>query len=63
MHVEEGLVGALVQQAYLGRTFAFAARSDEAIAKATLAQVNAALRKYIRPEDFALVLAGDFKQP
>ena len=23
-------------------------------------QVNAALRKYIRPEDFALVLAGDF---
>jgi predicted Zn-dependent peptidase len=27
----------------------------------TLAQVNAALRKYIRPQEFVVALAGDFK--
>ena len=47
----------------LDRSYADTQKIDEAIAKATLAQVNAALRKYVRPEDFALVLAGDFKQP
>ncbi len=57
---DAAVAGALVQQAYLGRTFAFAAKSDEAVARATTADVNAAFRKYLQPEGLALVYAGDF---
>jgi predicted Zn-dependent peptidase len=35
---------------------------DAALDKLSLAQVNAALRAYLRPEDFLLALAGDFKR-
>jgi len=54
------VAAALVQQAYLGRTFAFADRGDAAIAAATPAEVNAAFRKYVQPDGLALVYAGDF---
>jgi zinc protease len=37
------------------------AQVDAALMRLTLAQVNAALRMYLRPEDFLLALAGDFK--
>ncbi|WP_298827573.1 pitrilysin family protein [uncultured Piscinibacter sp.] len=47
----------------LDRSYAHAAKIDAAIAKLTLSQVNAALRKYLKPDDFVVVLAGDFKQP
>jgi len=50
----------LVQQLYLGRTFAFAAKADAAIAAATPEEVSAAFRKYVPPGGFALVYAGDF---
>jgi len=46
---------------YLGRTFAISAQVDAALAALTPAQVNAALRKHLRPESFVLVFAGDFK--
>ena len=52
---------ALANNLYLGRTFAVSARVDAALGKLTLAEVNAALRKYIRPDDFIAAFAGDFK--
>ena len=55
------LAGALASNLYLGRTFARSAEVDAALAKLTLAEVNAALRKYVRPESFAAAFAGDFK--
>ena len=33
---------------------------DKAIEKLTPADVNAALRKYVKPDDFAYAFAGDF---
>ncbi len=41
------VAAALVQQLYLGRTFAFSARADDAIAAANAAGVTAAFRKYV----------------
>jgi zinc protease len=58
---DAGLASALASNLYLGRTFEISARVDAAIAQLTLEQVNAAIRKYLKPEDFALAFAGDFK--
>ncbi len=52
---------ALTNNLYLGRSFAISARVDAALAQLSVAQVNAALRKYIRPEALVTALAGDFK--
>jgi len=57
---DSSLAGALVQQAYLGRTFAVSGRSDLAIAALTTAEVNAAFRKLVSPDGFAFTYAGDF---
>ena len=57
--VAAGLAGNL----YLGRTFARSAEVDAQLAALTLAQVNDALRKYLKPENFVYGFAGDFKQP
>ncbi len=46
---------------YLERTFAVSAKVDDALSKLTVAQVNEALRKYIRPDQFVVGVAGDFK--
>ena len=46
---------------FLGITMARDAEIDAAIGKLTLPQVNAALRKYLKPGDFAAAYAGDFK--
>jgi zinc protease len=46
---------------YLGRTFAISAQVDAALAALTLAQVNEALRKYLKPDRFVSAFAGDFK--
>ena len=55
------LAAALANNLYLGRTFAVSQKVDEAIARATLAEVNAALRKYLKPELFVFAFGGDFK--
>ncbi len=61
---QDGSIAAtLASNLDLGRTYAYSQKVDEAIGRLTLEQVNAALRKYLRPDDLALVLAGDFKQP
>jgi len=46
---------------YLDRTYAVAAKVDAALEALTLAQVNQALKRYLKPEQFVLGLAGDFK--
>ncbi|WP_418315257.1 M16 family metallopeptidase [Piscinibacter sakaiensis] len=56
------LTSALANHVYLDRTFARDAEIDAALAKLTLEQVNAALRKYIRPDQFVSGFAGDFKE-
>ena len=55
-----GLTGALAQQAYLGRTFSFSGRIDDAVAALTPAEVNAALRRFVKTDGFAFAYAGDF---
>ena len=57
--VAAGLAGNL----YLGRTFARSAEVDAQLEALTLSQVNDALRRYLKPEDFVYGFAGDFKQP
>jgi zinc protease len=58
---EDGrIAGALVNQAFLGRTFSTSAGVDAAIAKLTTQDVNVALRKYLKPGEFAYAFAGDF---
>ena len=48
-------------QAYLDRTWSRPAAVDPAIEKLTPADVNAVLRKYLKPAEFAYAFAGDFK--
>jgi len=59
---QDGTVAAsLANNLYLGRSFAVSAQVDAALAKLTPEQVNAALRKYLKPESFVFIFAGDFK--
>jgi zinc protease len=57
---DANVAAALVQQLYIGRTWTFSEKADAAVAAATPASVNAAFRKYMRPDGLALVYAGDF---
>jgi zinc protease len=59
---DPSLAASLVQQEHLGRTFETSAKIDAAIGALTVADVNAALRKYVKPEAFAFVYAGTFKK-
>jgi len=55
------LARSLNNNLYLGRTFLNSQKVDDAISAATLDGVNAALRKYLRPEQFVWAFGGDFK--
>lgn len=57
------LVSAWASNLYLGRSFADAARVDQALRTVTLAEVNRVWRQYIRPDKLLLGFAGDFKKP
>ena len=57
------VVRALGNNLFLDRSFAISQQTDEAIAKLTLDQVNAAWRKYIDPQRLVSAWGGDFKQP
>jgi zinc protease len=57
---DSGLANDLTRQAYLGRTFAYAGEIDAKIASLSTAEINATLRKYVRPDAFVEVYAGDF---
>jgi zinc protease len=54
------VASALVQQSYLGRTFAQSAKIDAAIAAVDVAAANAALQKYLDTKRIAWAVAGDF---
>ncbi|MEO7010243.1 MAG: insulinase family protein, partial [Caldimonas sp.] len=58
---DASVAAALANNLYLDRTFAVSAQVDAALAALTLEQVNAALRKYVTPDNFVIAFAGDFK--
>jgi zinc protease len=61
---QDGVVVAqLASNLHLGRSFKVSMQVDEALAKLTLEQVNAAWRTHIRPDQLAMAWAGDFKAP
>jgi len=55
------LSAALATNLYLGRRFDVAARVDAQLEALTLEQVNQALRRYLKPDDFVIGWAGDFQ--
>jgi zinc protease len=56
-----GVLGLIAQREQFGRTLAWDQQMDAKLAAVTLAQVNAAFRKYIDPARIAIVKGGDFK--
>ncbi len=59
---QDGAVAAITAgNLYLGRDWAFAQAFDDALAKVTLAQLNAVWRKYVDPARFVMAWGGDFK--
>lgn len=59
---EVPLAGMLEVYAFVGRDMLFAERADEQIRKLTVEQVNAALRKHLKPERLYVVMAGDIEE-
>ncbi len=58
---EDGSVaGTLANQSYLGRTWSTSGRIDATIENLTAADVNAVLRKYVKPDAFSYAFAGEF---
>jgi zinc protease len=57
---DASLAAGLASQLNTGRTMVFTEQTDAAIDKTSLAEVNAALRKYIDPAKFLHVYAGDY---
>lgn len=57
---DRSLVNKLNTYLPLNRNLSFDAQQDKAIENLTVAQVNAALHKYVQPEKFVIVKAGDF---
>ncbi len=58
---DDSLANSLASNLRLQRTLAVSQKVDEQIATLTLEQVNAALRKYLQPDQFVYGFAGDFK--
>jgi zinc protease len=59
---DDNLASAWVNNLYMQRNFSRSAEVDRALASLTVEQVNAALRKYIKPEGFVIGFGGDFKE-
>ncbi|MGH8054540.1 MAG: M16 family metallopeptidase [Stenotrophomonas sp.] len=53
--------GLLSNQLYYGRSMQFEAARDAAYRALTVEQVNAAIRKHLKPEQLSVFVAGDFK--
>ena len=60
---DDSVAGQIARNLYLDRRFAFAQQVDEALARLTLAEVNAAWRKHIDPQRLVMAWGGDFKLP
>ncbi|MFC5458692.1 M16 family metallopeptidase [Massilia niabensis] len=57
---DEALAGALSEYLSLDRTMAFDGAVEDQVRKLTLAQVNEAMREFIKPAGISIVAAGDF---
>ena len=57
---DANLVSGWISYMETGRDFKWSAESDKKVAALTVKQVNAALRKYLQPQNFSSVAAGDF---
>ena len=58
---DAGLAGRLNDNLFLGRTMQFSKKLDEQIGQLTVANVNAAMKKYMDADKIVVVKAGDFK--
>lgn len=58
---DANLASGLASNLKLGRTFSVTQKVDDAIAAATLAEVNAAARKHLQPAGLVFGFGGDFK--
>jgi zinc protease len=58
---DPGLAGSLASNLKLNRTFAVSQKVDDQLAALTLDQVNAAMRKHLKLEQFVFGFGGDFK--
>nr|WP_157360117.1 pitrilysin family protein [Caldimonas brevitalea] len=58
---DRNLAGTLAENLYLRRDFKVSQQVDEALTRVTLAEVNAALRKYLKADRFVIGVGGDFK--
>ena len=58
---DAGIASLLVSNLYLQRDFARQQQIDDALAKTTLDEVNAAWRRHARPDQWAIGFGGDFK--
>lgn len=59
---QDGAVaGGLLNNAFLGRRFAWSQQVDDALAGLTLEQVNAAWRRYLDPQRLVSAWGGDFR--
>lgn len=59
---DASLTGAWVNYLDLDRSFAWAAELDRKLSSLTADQVNAVVRKYLKPAEFSSVAAGDFEK-
>lgn len=59
---DAGLASSLANNLFLGRDSLLSGRVDDAIAKLSVSDVNAALRKYVTPSSFLAAYGGDFKE-
>jgi zinc protease len=57
---DSALAGALSEYLSLERTLKFDAALEEQVSKLTAAQVNEAMREFIKPDSISVVAAGDF---
>jgi zinc protease len=55
-----GVAATLANQSFLGRTWSVSGQIDASIEKLTAADVNAALRKYLKPDEIGYAFAGEF---
>jgi zinc protease len=58
---DAALAGAIANNLFLGRTMQFSQGIDDKIAALTVADVNAAMKKYLSADKVVIVKAGDFK--
>ncbi|WP_269792129.1 pitrilysin family protein [Stenotrophomonas sp. Iso1] len=58
---DSAVAGLLGNQLYYGRNMQFESARDAAYRALTVEQVNAAIRKHLKPEQLSVFVAGDFK--